>query len=281
MQLPTALESTFNVLAFDASTERIAVALHRRGTHIGTGAVSAVRAAGTVGDGDGDGDSDGGDSAAGQLWVVDAAGGPVASSTLLPQANALLARAGLGYADLDFIAYGSGPGAFTGLRTACAVAKGIGLGIGMPLLAIDSLLIVAEDARLQVAADAEVFEVGVAMDARMAEVYAGAYRWESGRWQVSKAPALASLQALPALWSGLTLAAVAGSALSAFGERLVLPAQALRVPQEAGRAAALMRLALAVAAAGRGIDAAAALPLYLRDKVALTIAERELARGAV
>ncbi len=209
-----------------------------------------------------------------------APGGAAASATLLPQVHALLGRAGLALADLDVIAFGRGPGAFTGLRTACAVAQGLGFGLGKPLLPVDSLLIVAEDALEQAGAGAAAFDVGVAMDARMDEVYAARYRWHDGRWQVLQPPALFSLPGLAAAWSGQRLDAVAGSALAAFGGRLVLPGGAARLAQEADRAGALLRLAVRAAQAGEGIDAAAALPLYLRDKVAQTTAERESLRAA-
>ena len=86
--------------------------------------------------------------------------------------------------DLDAIAFGRGPGAFTGLRTACAVAQGLAFGAGVPVLAIDSLLVVAEDARAQAPASTRDVDVCVAMDARMDEIYAGRYRWAAGRWQV-------------------------------------------------------------------------------------------------
>ena len=209
--------------------------------------------------------------------TLDAEGGAQASATLLPLLQSLLDQAGLAYADIDFIAFGRGPGAFTGLRTACAVAQGLGLGLGKPVLAIDSLLIVAEDARAQAAPGLAEFDVGVAMDARMNEVYAAAYRWQDAGWTVQQAPGLYSLPALAEAWSALPLHAVAGSALNAFGDRLSLPV-AQRVPHEQGRAAALLRLAVQAAAAGLGVDAANALPLYLRDKVALTTQEREAAR---
>ena len=209
-----------------------------------------------------------------------AEGGALASATLLPHIHDLLAQAGLSLADVAAIGFGRGPGAFTGLRTACAVAQGLGLGLARPLLPIDSLLIVAEDARTQVAPDAPQCDVGVAMDARMDEVYAGRYRWQGGRWQVVQAPALVSLPGLAEAWAGETRQLLAGSALAAFGARLVLPAACRRVETEQDRPGALLRLAQQALQAGEGVDAAAALPLYLRDKVALTTSEREAGRAA-
>ena len=234
------------LLAFDTSTERLALGLQGRD---------------------------------GPLTRL-ADGGAAASGTLLPQVHALLAQAGLTLADLDAIAFGRGPGAFTGLRTACAVAQGLGLGLGRPLLPICSLLIVAEDARAQAAPASGDFEVGVAMDARMDEVYAGRYLWQGEHWQVLQAPALFSLPALAEAWAGETLQALAGSALAAFGPRLGLPAGGPRIDCELDRAGALLRLAVQAALAGQGVDAAEALPLYLRDKVALTTSEREAVRAA-
>ncbi|MDP1092203.1 tRNA (adenosine(37)-N6)-threonylcarbamoyltransferase complex dimerization subunit type 1 TsaB, partial [Klebsiella pneumoniae] len=75
----------------------------------------------------------------GQTVVFEAAGGAQASARMLPEIRALLAAAGLALADLDAIAFGQGPGAFTGLRTACAVAQGLAFGLDNPVLAIDSL----------------------------------------------------------------------------------------------------------------------------------------------
>jgi tRNA threonylcarbamoyladenosine biosynthesis protein TsaB len=201
-------------------------------------------------------------------------GGARASAGLLPAIHALLAEAGLRLADIDAIAFGQGPGAFTGLRTSCAVAQGLGFGLDRPLLALDSLLLVAEDARLQVAAQASSFEVGVAMDARMDEVYAGRYRWALGHWHSITAPALYTLPALVQCWAAAP-DWVAGSAWAAFGARLGPPAGQSCVAQERDRPAALLSLAQAAFNAGQAIGAADALPLYLRDRVALTTIERE------
>ena len=218
----------------------------------------------------------------GGTWTLLADGGAAASATLLPHIHTLLAQARLRLADVEAIAFGCGPGAFTGLRTACAVAQGLGLGLARPLLPIDSLLIVAEDARAQGAQGAPhgaALEVGVAMDARMDEVYAGRYRWHEGRWRVLQAPMLLGLPALAEAWAEQPRQLLAGSALAAFGPRLALPASCPRIDTEADRACALLRLAVQAALAGEGVDAAAALPLYLRDKVALTTHERELVRA--
>jgi tRNA threonylcarbamoyladenosine biosynthesis protein TsaB len=209
--------------------------------------------------------------------VAQEEGGARTSQRLLPLAFELLGRAGLGPRDLDAIAFGRGPGAFTGLRTACSVAQGLALGIGCPVLAIDSLALVAEDARLRHGETA----LWVAMDARMDEAYAGAYRFVHGQWRVEREPALFTLPALQAAWAQQPLAAVAGSALAAFGPRLDI-GTARRLDDDdalADRAGALARLARAAWDRGEAIDAAQALPLYLRDKVALTTAEREAARA--
>ena len=228
------------LLAFDTSTERMTVALRVQGVD----------------------------------HLHDAPGGAAASAALLPAIHRLLDTAGTTLGALDAIAFGRGPGAFTGLRTSCAVAQGLGFGLGRPLLSIDSLLLAAEDARRQAAPRAAEFEVGVAMDARMDEAYAGRYRWRGGRWQVLEAPALYTLPALAAAWADAP-PWLAGSALAAFGDRLPLAPAVPRLPRERDRAAALLALAQQAFDDGATLDAAQALPTYLRDKVALTTRERE------
>jgi tRNA threonylcarbamoyladenosine biosynthesis protein TsaB len=239
--------SAAQLLAFDTSTECMALAVH---------------------------------GPAGTRLAVEP-GGARASAALLPALQRLLGEAGLALRQVEAIAFGQGPGAFTGLRTSCAVAQGLGFGLGCRLLPVDSLLIVAEDARLQVAAQAAVSEVVVAMDARMDEAYAGHYRWAQGRWHTLTAPALYTLPALAEWLSSVPPAAcLAGSALAAFGDRLGRPPALHTVRSEASRAAALMRLAQAMHRDGAGVDPADALPLYLRDKVALTTREREAVKAA-
>ncbi len=208
-------------------------------------------------------------------FCANEAGGARASQRLLPLVFELLHAAGLGPSQLDAVAFGRGPGAFTGLRTATSVAQGLALGVGCPVLPIDSLMIVAEDARTRHGAN----DLWVAMDARMDEVYAGAYRFDGRCWQVQRQAALFTLPALQALWRAQPPVAVAGSALSAFGERL--PHGGARCIDEQGtdRAAALARLSRSAWPHGEAIDAAQALPLYLRDKVALTTAERVAAKA--
>lgn len=213
-------------------------------------------------------------------WV--GPGGSAASAQLLPQIDAVLERAGLALADLEAIAFGQGPGAFTGLRTSCAVAQGLGFGLARPLLPLDSLLIVAEDALETPARRDDACVAAVAMDARMDEIYAGVYEHGAAGWRTLRRAALYAL----ADWNAVleqearSLHVLAGSALHAFGSRLHQPAGSIPRPDENDRARALLRLARQAFAAGAAIDAAQALPLYLRDKVALTTAERAAVKAA-
>jgi tRNA threonylcarbamoyladenosine biosynthesis protein TsaB len=214
----------------------------------------------------------------GRDWRVNSPGGAQASATLLPLARQLLAEAGLSMAQLDAIAFGVGPGAFTGLRTACAAAQGLALGLDKPVLAIDSLLLVAEDARLRCAAPAGPW--WVAVDARMDEVYAAQYAWGPDGWRVLRAPALYSLAALAQAWHAAPPGRVAGNATTAFAQQLPLGG-AECWPDQADRAAALLRLARVAWQRGPHLAADDALPLYLRDKVAFTTEERALQRAAL
>ena len=208
----------------------------------------------------------------------ESAGGALASARLVPEVMALLAEAGVALAQVDAIAFGAGPGAFTGLRTACSVAQGLALGAGKPVVPVDSLMLVADDARATLgAAD----RVHVAMDARMAQVYAAAYDWSATGWTVHDAPALLDPPVLAARWAAAPPAVAAGSALVPFEAVLALPAATRRVPEATSRVQALLRVALQQWQAGAAVDAALALPVYVRDKVAQTTAEREAARGGV
>lgn len=232
------------LLAFDTSTERLALALVHGDT----------------------------------VDLLDEPGGARASARLVPAVLERLTARRLTLRDVEAFAFGRGPGAFTGLRTACSVAQGFAFGTGRPVLPLDSLALVAEDARAQLGRPA-VEDLWVAMDARMDEVYAARYAFDGGAWVTTLAPALYTLEALNARWRDAPPSVVAGSALSTFGDRLAL-GSARRVEPEGSRAAALARLAQAAWRAGRALPAHEALPLYLRDKVALTTAERDAAREA-
>ena len=214
----------------------------------------------------------------GRRWHRDEPGAALSSARLLPLVHELLAEAGLGLADLQAVAFGMGPGAFTGLRTACAVAQGLAFGLGRPVLPIDSLMLVAEDARLR--CDAPAGAWWVAMDARMDEVYAAQYDWQpDAGWQVRTAPALYPVPVLAATWAAAPPERVAGNAPTAFARQLPLGGAACW-PDGAARAAALLRLAEQAWAQGVRTDPADALPHYVRDKVAFTTAERAAQRAA-
>lgn len=224
-----------NLLAFDTSTDTLFIALQR----------------GTA------------------LWQHQAAGGANSSATLLPSIQQGLQALGLQFADLDAIVFGRGPGSFTGLRTACAIAQGLALGVGKPLLPVDTLLAVAEEAREQHG----LTDVMAVLDARMSEVYHAGYRWAEGLWHATHALGLCAPEALQ-VPEGLS---VVGNAQAAYAERLA-PQATHRVALPT--ATALLRLAPRLMADGHLVDASYALPLYIRDKVALTTAEREAARAA-
>lgn len=232
----------------------------------------------------------------GQMLVRREAGAAQASATALPAVSALLAEAGVALSQVDAFAFGRGPGAFTGLRTACSLVQGWALGTGRPVLPIDTLLIVAEAARRAGA----VGPVWAVADARMGELYLARYApgattmptLEAGArhtevdpaavqappWQVLEAPAL-----LPLAEGGRRLATATGAVAGR-----VLRTQAAAFTDLGSRAwpdcepdgAALAALALAAWHRGESVDAALALPLYVRDKVAQTTAEREAAAQA-
>jgi tRNA threonylcarbamoyladenosine biosynthesis protein TsaB len=217
-----------------------------------------------------------------RVWSHDAEGGAQASRTLVPAIQALLVQADLALADLDAIVFGRGPGAFTGLRTACAVAQGLALGARVraggapvPVLPLDSLLVVAEQARHSHAPEAVHWQVLAMLDARMDEVYAGAYRWEQQAWQTLRAPALVSPQDVAVQQADQALA---GNVFANYGARLPSAAAMARV-EALPDARAMLRLAPRLLAAGQGLDPALALPVYIRDKVASTTAERAAAHA--
>ena len=190
---------------------------------------------------------------------------------ILPMIESLLAEAEIPRAQLDGIAAGRGPGAFTGVRLAIAVAQGLALALNVPVVPVSSLAALAQDAP-----DAGAAAILAVIDARMGEVYAGAFRRGAdglveavNEETVGQANAL-TLPRSPQ-WN------VVGSGWDAYREALAarLPAapafaDGARYPQ----ARAVAQLAAPQFAAGLGVPAEQALPVYLRDKVALTLAEQ-------
>lgn len=201
------------------------------------------------------------------------AGRPGHSETLLPEILGLLSDAGVALADLDAIAYGAGPGAFTGLRLACGVVQGLAMGANKPAIPVGTLEALASQC-----AD-ESGAIFIAVDARMSEVYFAAYERRDGALIERLAPACAAPAdvRLPVEgeWFGF------GSAFKAYGDTLV-PALGERLKgfdaSPLPQASSVARLAAQRFVRGETIDAALAAPLYVRDKVAMTTAER-LARG--
>ncbi|AOY90945.1 tRNA (adenosine(37)-N6)-threonylcarbamoyltransferase complex dimerization subunit type 1 TsaB [Cupriavidus sp. USMAA2-4] len=201
--------------------------------------------------------------------------GARSSSRVLPAAGELLAEAGIALADCAAIAFGAGPGSFTGLRTACGVAQGLAFGASLPVVPVNTLMACAERARRDGPPLPDGTAVLVALDARMDEAYTGAFAWRDGRWHALTAmqvgpPETVALPAGP-YW-------LAGNAAEVFGERLAGLGGAQRVASDAmPDARAVAALAFGALARGEAVEAAEAMPIYLRDKVAQTIAEREAA----
>ena len=205
------------------------------------------------------------------------AGGAQTSASLIPTALEMLAQAGIALPQLDAIVFGRGPGAFTGLRTACAVAQGLAFGAGIAVLPVDTLLAVAEEARTLAGVDKQPLTVLALLDARMDEVYSAAYDWDGQRWTVRSPLQVSAPQAVSLPDAPRVL--LAGNAFEAYGERLRHLDGGERI-QALPTAAALLRLAPALWAAGQAVPAEQAMPLYIRDKVAQTTAERMAERAA-
>ncbi len=202
------------------------------------------------------------------------AGGAQASATLIPTALEMLAQAGLALPQLDAIVFGRGPGSFTGLRTACAVAQGLAFGAGIAVLPVDTLLAVAEEARVLAGGAEQPVTVLALLDARMDEVYSAAYDWDGQCWTIRSPLQVSAPQSVALPDAPRVL--LAGNAFDAYGERLPAGERIQALPS----APALIRLAPALWAAGQAVPAEQAMPLYIRDKVAQTMAERQAAKAS-
>jgi len=217
-----------------------------------------------------------------RVWQHTGPGGAKASTTLIPASLALLAESGLLLADLDAIAFGRGPGSFTGLRTACAVAQGLaygaGGGVSIKVLPIDTLMAVAEEARFQqadAATDRAPLHITALLDARMDEMYVQRFQFVGKHCTIVATCELIRPENLAAhLVADATDSLLAGNVFDVYADRLPTFPHGVNWVQALPTATALLRLAPALAASGHAVDAVLALPLYVRDKVALTTEER-------
>ncbi|MFA7439071.1 tRNA (adenosine(37)-N6)-threonylcarbamoyltransferase complex dimerization subunit type 1 TsaB [Castellaniella sp.] len=202
---------------------------------------------------------------------------------VLSLAQGLLDDAQLAPSALSAIAFGQGPGSFTGLRLACGVAQGMALSLGIPVVPVDSLWVLAVQAAGPGAQGIHL----VLQDARMHEVYAAAYHaGPDGGWVCVQSPVLLACSGVAAwaaeqsaAWGARGSAAwfASGSALQAcpgLEDALAeLGATVLPHPGEPD-AEVLVQLAEQVWLDGGGLDAALAHPAYVRNKVAYTTLER-------
>ncbi len=196
----------------------------------------------------------------GEVRAVEARAGQRHGELALPMLEQLLAQARVAIGELEAVAYGAGPGSFTGLRIACGLAQGLAFARALPACGISTLEALAEESGAP--------RVVACLDARMGEVYYAALEKQDGRWrEVVPAQCVAPGEAPRppgAGWVGC------GSGFAAYGDMGFDRVYAQIHPG----AAAVVRLAAPRLAAGEGVDAARIAPVDLRDKVALTTEER-------
>lgn len=227
-----------NLLALDTSTEQLSLAL----------------------------------SVDGVISHIDEMVGNASSAFVLPKIRLLLDEAGLSLTDLDGIAFGSGPGSFTGVRIAAGVTQGLAFGANLPVVGVVTLLALAE------ASGAD--KVIACLDARMGEVYHAAYVKQADKWHTQIEPGVYKPEMVPTVdgqhWVG------AGSGWKTYPERLqaVYKGQLAEMqPDLMPTAMAILSLALPMIHRGEAVNAKQAMPIYIRNRVAMTTLERQQAAG--
>lgn len=184
---------------------------------------------------------------------------------ILPMVQAVLEDAGISLSDLDAIAFGRGPGSFTGVRIGISVAQGLAFGAGVPLIGISTLAAMAQGAYRLDGAE----QVLTAIDARMNEVYFGRYELIDGRMQLVGDEVVSEPAALVDARGKLTgPVTCVGTGFETYGETLSGLADELAVSQVRFPAAEdMLQLARAAWLAGEAVPVEQATPVYLRDKV--------------
>ncbi len=203
----------------------------------------------------------------GEIWNQEVLAGQQHSALILPMVSQALVETGLTLTQLDGIAFGAGPGSFTGLRIACGVTQGLAFGADLPVMGISTL-----EALAQETGNKRVISV---LDARMKEIYHAAYEKTTEGWQAMSRPSLCLPRDAPPVpgdgWTGC------GSGFDIYDEALRTRYDGCISHIIGGlrpNARAMARLAAPRFAEGRGIDPADAAPLYIRNKVALKEKER-------
>ncbi len=189
------------------------------------------------------------------------------SELLLPMIDELLGRHGLKVSGLDGIAYGSGPGSFTGLRIACGVAQGIAFGADLPVVGIGTLMALAESTGAQ--------RTVCCLDARMGEIYCAAYERSGGDWHAVHEPGLCAPAAAPQVAGGGWTGCGSGFGVHrAALEQRYAGKLAQVIDGAAPHAREIAVLASREFERGAAVSAEHAAPLYVRNKVALRVDER-------
>ena len=195
----------------------------------------------------------------GEITGIERRAGHRHSELALPMLEELLNGAQLKIAEVQAVAFGAGPGSFTGLRIACGLAQGLALARELPVIGISSLEAIAEESGES--------RVVACIDARMREVYYSALEKKGGRWHEVLAAQCIAPENAPRPpgtdWIGV------GNGFAVYGNLGLKKV----LPEVHPTAIAVARLAGPRLAAGEGVDAARAAPIYVRDKVAFTKAE--------
>ena len=194
------------------------------------------------------------------------------SQSILPMVQELLAEAGVSLAQCDAIAFGAGPGSFTGVRTACGIAQGLAYGAALPVVSLVTLDAMALACREQSGAT----DILAVLDARMGEVYWAQYH---GADLVAGPALCAPGDLIPVAADGPLTAC--GNGFAAYPDALAhLPCAQTALADIMPHARQMAQLAVAAFEAGLGVPAAEAQPLYLRNKIAYTSAERQVINAA-
>lgn len=197
------------------------------------------------------------------------------SESILPMVTALLAEAGVALGQCDAIAFGEGPGSFTGVRTACGIVQGLGFGADVPVVPVVTLAAMAQGCRNKHGTVAS--DVLAVIDARMGEVYWAQYRFSEAGWQVVVPPTLSTVDAVAPVGQVV----LCGNGVAAYSAHFATVSWAVVIDESImPNAGDIAQLAQARVAAGDVLPAEAAQPLYLRNKVALTTAERQIRDAA-